>query len=135
MNATTKSNRTVVQRLVTVRQRRTSAETSWEVILICRASTVALHRNYRAIAYAAAEKWFRKVFGSGTNSVREELVNSNFVVEHHLKASAKYRIKALTCETLAREATDEATKVAWEELAIEWHILASRIAKDEKMMN
>jgi hypothetical protein len=31
-----------------------------------------------------------------------------------------------------QEATDEATKVAWEELAIEWHNLASRIAKDDE---
>jgi len=30
------------------------------------------------------------------------------------------------------QATDEATRVAWDELAIEWHILASRIAKDDK---
>jgi hypothetical protein len=48
-----------------------------------------------------------------------------------LKASQKYRLKALECEKLAREATDEATKVAWDELAIEWHILASRIAKND----
>jgi hypothetical protein len=60
------------------------------------------------------------------------LVNSNFVGDHHLKASEKYRLKALTCERLAREATDEATETAWEELAIEWHILASRIAEDDK---
>jgi hypothetical protein len=49
-----------------------------------------------------------------------------------LKASEKYRLKALTCEKLAREATDEATGLAWEELAIEWHILASRITQDDK---
>ena len=49
-----------------------------------------------------------------------------------MKASEKYRLEALTCEKLAREATDEATEIAWEELAIEWHILASRITKDDK---
>ena len=53
-----------------------------------------------------------------------------------MKASEKYRLKAITCEKLAREATDEATdeatEVSWEELAIEWHILASRITQDDK---
>jgi hypothetical protein len=49
-----------------------------------------------------------------------------------LNASEKYRLKALTCEELARKATDEETQLAWEELAIEWHILASRITQDDK---
>jgi len=49
-----------------------------------------------------------------------------------LKASEKYRLNAITCEKLAREATDEATDASWEELAIEWHILASRITQDDK---
>ena len=49
-----------------------------------------------------------------------------------MKASEKYRLKALTCEKLARKATDEETEAAWEELAIEWHILASRIAQHDK---
>ena len=49
-----------------------------------------------------------------------------------MKASEKYRLKAITCEELAREATDEETQLAWEELAIEWHILASRITQDDK---
>lgn len=32
---------------------------------------------------------------------------------------------------LAREATDIETQAAWEELAIEWHNLASRVAQDD----
>jgi hypothetical protein len=32
---------------------------------------------------------------------------------------------------LARQATDKAIKKAWDELEIEWHILASRIAPDD----
>lgn len=39
-----------------------------------------------------------------------------------LKASEKNRLKALTCEKLVREATDQETEAAWTELAIEWHI-------------
>ena len=60
------------------------------------------------------------------------LMHSTCAGEHHLEASEKYRLKALTCEKLAREATDEETSAAWDELAIEWHILASRIAQDNK---
>lgn len=50
-----------------------------------------------------------------------------------MKASEKYRLKALTCERLAQEATDRETEAAWTELAIEWHTLASRIAQDIKI--
>jgi hypothetical protein len=39
----------------------------------------------------------------------------------------KYRLKALACETLGREATDDETRAAWAEIAIEWHALASRV--------
>lgn len=40
----------------------------------------------------------------------------------------RYRLKALACEKLGREATDAATRAAWAEIAIEWHALASRLA-------
>jgi hypothetical protein len=40
--------------------------------------------------------------------------------------SAKYRAKALAAEQAAKTATDLATKVAWTEIAIEWHALATK---------
>jgi hypothetical protein len=103
--------------------------TSSVVILICRAGTALLQRNCPDGDYAARGKSFRP---SGTKIDREVLANPTAVLEHHLKASEKYRLKALTCEKLAQEATDEDTQAAWSELAIEWHILASRIAQDDK---
>ena len=42
----------------------------------------------------------------------------------------KYRLKALACEKLGRETTDPATRIAWAEIAIEWHALASRVAQE-----
>ena len=42
--------------------------------------------------------------------------------------SAKYRAKALTAEENAKTAPDEATKIAWTEIAIEWHALAAKTA-------
>ena len=42
----------------------------------------------------------------------------------------KYRLKALACEKLGREATDHETRIAWVEIAIEWHALASRMAME-----
>lgn len=47
-----------------------------------------------------------------------------------MTVSEKYRLKALDCEKLAREATDSATKIAWAEIAIEWHALSNRIAQE-----
>ncbi len=44
-----------------------------------------------------------------------------------MNISEKYRLKALACEKLGREATDPAIKLAWAEIAIEWHALANRI--------
>jgi hypothetical protein len=49
------------------------------------------------------------------------------------KLSEKYRIKAMLCEKLALAATDSAVKAAWSEIAIEWHALASRVAKDHEL--
>jgi hypothetical protein len=42
--------------------------------------------------------------------------------------SQKYRIKALSAEESAKIAPDSATKVAWTEIAIEWHALATKTA-------
>jgi hypothetical protein len=39
----------------------------------------------------------------------------------------KYRLKALACEKVGREATDYETRIAWSEIAMEWHALASRV--------
>jgi hypothetical protein len=93
---------------------------------------VALHRNGRAKSLRAKREIVPEVLGRRNESDREYLVNSNFVGVHHFEGVRGIPAKALSCEKLAREATDEATKVAWEELANEWHILASRIANDDK---
>jgi hypothetical protein len=42
----------------------------------------------------------------------------------------KYRLKALMSERFARYASDAATRLAWAELAIEWHALAHRVAQE-----
>jgi hypothetical protein len=42
--------------------------------------------------------------------------------------SEKYRVKALAAEEAAKTAPDQATKIAWTEIAIEWHALAARTA-------
>jgi hypothetical protein len=36
-----------------------------------------------------------------------------------------YRLRALVSERLARDATDKAIQAAWNEIAIEWHVLSS----------
>jgi hypothetical protein len=43
--------------------------------------------------------------------------------------SERYRLKALACEQLSLDATDRAMKVAWTEIAIEWHTLSNRAAQ------
>jgi hypothetical protein len=48
-----------------------------------------------------------------------------------MKISEKYRIKALACEKLARDARDFNIQSAWTEIAIEWHALANRVAADD----
>jgi hypothetical protein len=42
--------------------------------------------------------------------------------------SEKYRVKALAAEEAAKTAPDQATKIAWTEIAIEWHALATKTA-------
>jgi hypothetical protein len=44
------------------------------------------------------------------------------------KLTDKYRAKALCAEASAKTAPDAATKVAWTEIAIEWHALAAKTA-------
>ena len=44
--------------------------------------------------------------------------------------SERYRNKALACEKLALELPNHDFKCAWSEIAIEWHALANRIAKE-----
>ena len=46
------------------------------------------------------------------------------------KLSEVYRIRALTAEASAKAAPDPATKVAWTQIAIEWHALAAKTAVD-----
>jgi hypothetical protein len=45
-----------------------------------------------------------------------------------INLSEKYRLKAIACEKLVREAADQTIKFAWAEIAIEWHALANRTA-------
>ncbi|HAO39067.1 MAG TPA: hypothetical protein DEA80_19365 [Afipia sp.] len=80
--------------------------------------------------FATKGNSFRQAIG--TKLIAEHWLSNYRLAESHLKASEKYRLKALTCEKLSQEATDKATKTAWVELAIEWHALASRIAQDDK---
>jgi hypothetical protein len=39
--------------------------------------------------------------------------------------SKQFRLKALISEQRARESTDQRSKQDWEELAIEWHMMAN----------
>jgi hypothetical protein len=41
-----------------------------------------------------------------------------------------YRAKALIAEQRAKETSDPTTKQDWEQLAIEWHMMASIAAKE-----
>jgi hypothetical protein len=47
-----------------------------------------------------------------------------------MKISEKYRLKALACEKLGREGSNDDFKSAWAEIAIEWHALANRRAQE-----
>jgi hypothetical protein len=50
------------------------------------------------------------------------------------EAPERYRLKPHACERFSREASGEAsdlaTKVAWAEIAIEWHALSNRVAQE-----
>jgi hypothetical protein len=47
-----------------------------------------------------------------------------------MKISERYRTKALACEKLGREVPNNDFKLAWQEIAIEWHALAARRAQE-----
>jgi hypothetical protein len=48
-----------------------------------------------------------------------------YLVSMSTKAQSQvYRLRAVTCEQRAGQVTDRALKREWEELAIEWHLLA-----------
>jgi hypothetical protein len=57
----------------------------------------------------------------------EPIMDQAFITR---KLSQKYRLKAIVCEKLSRDATSSELKAGWSEIAIEWHALASRIAQD-----
>jgi hypothetical protein len=47
------------------------------------------------------------------------------------KASSEiYRAKAVACERNIRTATTYEVKCEWQDIAIEWHALASRVAQE-----
>jgi hypothetical protein len=41
-----------------------------------------------------------------------------------------YRTRALVCEQRAKATSDPTAKADWEELAIEWHLMANIAARD-----
>jgi hypothetical protein len=47
-----------------------------------------------------------------------------------LSSVTAYRAKALVAEQRAKETSDPTAQQDWEELAIEWHMMASIAAKD-----
>jgi hypothetical protein len=47
-----------------------------------------------------------------------------------MKTSERYRLKALACEKFGREDPNPDLKLAWAEIGIEWHALATRTAPD-----
>ncbi len=48
-----------------------------------------------------------------------------------MDVATKYRIKALACERLSKQATEPDLKTAWAEIAIEWHTLSNRVAQQD----
>jgi hypothetical protein len=46
-----------------------------------------------------------------------------------IEPSSTYRFRALASEQRAREASDPAIKKEWEELAIQWHLIAHMAAE------
>jgi hypothetical protein len=45
------------------------------------------------------------------------------------EVSKKYHLKAIGCEKCAERATDQSTEQEWQELAIQWHLMAHRAAQ------
>lgn len=52
------------------------------------------------------------------------LAISAFMVACMVDQSSTYRLRALASEQHAREASDPTIKKEWEELAIQWHLIA-----------
>jgi hypothetical protein len=48
-----------------------------------------------------------------------------------MNVSQLYRVKATMCERCAHDASDPDIKLAWTEVAIEWHALAARMASGQ----
>jgi len=46
-----------------------------------------------------------------------------------MKRSEKFRLKALSCEEMAKVAQDSVIRLEWSDIAIEWHTLASQVAE------
>jgi hypothetical protein len=51
------------------------------------------------------------------------------MVSGMVEPSSTYRLRALASEQRAREASDPAIKKEWEDLAIQWHLIAHIAAK------
>jgi hypothetical protein len=52
-----------------------------------------------------------------------------------MEATAEgYRERAFSCEKMAEEATDQAIRKQWEELAIQWHYMANQAARLSEML-
>jgi hypothetical protein len=49
----------------------------------------------------------------------------------HLLQSENYRARALLSERCAASTHDKSVKLQWQELAIEWHLLAARTANPQ----
>lgn len=49
-----------------------------------------------------------------------------------MSQSDKFRLRALACEKLARDATSSELQFAWAEVAIEWHALAACTAPNRE---
>ena len=52
------------------------------------------------------------------------MLTSICMVSCMVEPSATYRLRALASEQHAREASDPAIKKEWEDLAIQWHLIA-----------
>jgi hypothetical protein len=58
--------------------------------------------------------------------------NGMSLLPQRIFQSQVHRARAVVCEQRAAEATDATVKAEWTELAIEWHLVATVNARDEK---
>jgi hypothetical protein len=54
------------------------------------------------------------------------------LLAHRIFQSEVYRARAIVCERRALEAPDAKTKAEWIDLSVEWHLMATVTARDEK---